>query len=499
MTERIPLWLDLRPLRAAALAAVALVGAAGLVAVRDQDPMTALALGVCVAFMVDVVLRAELSIVFSLALVASVLSGHTNDLGIPFPPDRLIFAAGVARLAWETWRDNLRPERPAPRHPGYGTPHVLALVAAAYALVSFAWSIDWQSRSSTFELIDRFGIVPFIYFALAPVVFATERARKHLLVAMTLLGGYLGLTAIFEIVGPRSLVFPRYIANPDVGITFGRARGPFAEPGSNGLAMHAAIVCTLLLLSLYPHRLSRTVKLLCGGVLVVCIVGILLTLTRQVWLASVVSMSFAGLLTPRGRRLLVPAALIVAIVAGSAYLAVPGLRDNVITRAGDAFPVWDRRNLNSAAVRMFQERPLTGWGWNGFHVNRLRFFQQADTYPLTTPTVGVHNVFLANLADLGLIGTVLWAFALLAALGGALLRRAPPDLAPWRTALVAIAIAWIVVANLSPLNTALPNSLVWLWVGIVWRPLAQPRTAARPVDPPEPDTPPTRRLDLVGA
>ena len=61
--------------------------------------------------------------------------------------------------------------------------------------------------------------------------------------------------------------------------------------------------------------------------------------------------------------------------------------------------------------------------------------------------------------------------ALAVGVGGALFRRGPPELRPWRIGLFAIAVQWFVVANFVPLNYAFPNALMWLWAGVVSGPL----------------------------
>ncbi len=473
-----PAWL--RGLAAAA-AFAAVCAAATLAALRltDFDLVMSAALAFIAAASLAILLSLEVSVIFSLAIVASVLSGHTEQLPVPVPIDRVIFAVGVFRLIWTAWLSPRHPEEEAPPHPGFGTAHVLLLLVGAYAVVSFAWVIDDQTRSSVFEIVDRLGLYPFFMFLIAPVVFATERARRHLLIALIALGAYLGVTAVFEVVGPQALVFPRYIVNPEVGLAFGRARGPFVEAGTNGLALQTAAVAGMVLLWTTPPRTPEG-RAVVYGIIGLCVVGILLTLTRQVWLGSALSLVVVGLVSARGRRLLVPAIAAVAILIGGAYYLGPGVREKVAARAADQRPLWDRLNLNNAALRMFEEKPLVGWGWNGFRTHSTEYFRQADDYPLTTPGTGVHNVFLANLVDLGMIGTALWAFALIAGVGGALWRRPPPELVPWRTGLIAIAVAWFVVANLSPLNTSFPNTILWLWAGIVWRPFASPRPVREP-------------------
>jgi putative inorganic carbon (hco3(-)) transporter len=471
-----------------AFAALAILGAAAVHVALDRPLVTSAALAVIGLGVVVVLATLELSTIFSLALVAAVFSGHTELLPVPVPPDRIIFAVGLGKLAWLAWLAPRQPGDPdeVPPHPGFGLTHWLIIVVSAYALVSTAWAIDDQTRSSIFELVDRLGLYPFLAFVIAPVVFATERARRHLAVALTCLGAYLGVTAVFEVIGPQALVFPRYIVDPTVGLAFGRARGPFVEAGTNGLAIFAAGVSALLLLwTVRP--LSRGVRVLLAGVAALCTIGILLTLTRQVWLGTGLALIVVALTSARGRRLLVPAVAAIAILVGGAYLFAPGVKAKVTERAGDKTPVWDRLNLSNAAIRMFEEKPMLGWGWNGFRTNSRDFFRQADDYPMTTPGTGVHNVFLANLVDLGMVGTALWAFALVAGVGGALWRIPPPELLPWRTALLALAVAWLTVANLSPLNTSFPNTILWLWAGIVWRPRRAPEPV--PVREREPEDP----------
>ena len=49
-----------------------------------------------------------------------------------------------------------------------------------------------------------------------------------------LFGVYLGFTAVCEIAQLWSLVFPKYIADPKIGLHFGRARGPMVHGVSFG-------------------------------------------------------------------------------------------------------------------------------------------------------------------------------------------------------------------------------------------------------------------------
>jgi O-antigen ligase len=130
--------------------------------------------------------------------------------------------------------------------------------------------------------------------------------------------------------------------------------------------------------------------------------------------------------------------------------------------------VWDRLNSNAATWRMLAERPLLGFGWGTFPRYASRYYRLAPDRPLTAVVSRPHNVFLANGAELGALVLVAWVAALAIAIGGGLRRRGPPDLALWRGGLVAIVVAWLVVANFTPMSYAFCHWLLWLWAGICW-------------------------------
>jgi O-antigen ligase len=205
-----------------------------------------------------------------------------------------------------------------------------------------------------------------------------------------------------------------------------------------------------------------------GAVGAVCAVGLIFTLTRAIWLASVCATVVMVLSLPALRRRLVPllgggVALVLVALA-----VVPGLGAKAQRRQDDQQPVWDRLNSDSAALRAIEDKPLLGVGWSRFGIASTPYFRQAADYPLTGVGIDAHNLFLSNAVELGLLGTLLWAIGLVGALGGAVAARAPPELALWRLGLVGLAIHWLVVANFGPVAYAFPNVLLWTWAGIVF-------------------------------
>jgi O-antigen ligase len=401
---------------------------------------------------------------FSGALAASMFSGRWAELGMPLPLDRLLLMLAVAGLV-------LRAPIRLPARPRVRVAYVAIAAAALFAVVSAYVSGSFSSHQGSFALLDRYGLIPFLSFLLAPLVFDTPRRRTILLGVLAVCGAYLSLTALAEATGAHALVWPPYIVDPSVGIHADRARGPFVEAGALGLALWGCGVAALVLASAPPRPWLRPAGLVVAAL---CVLGVLFSLTRADWVAASLSVVVTLVATAELRRFIVPAILACVLLVAGALATVPNLSHRVRQREQTQSPVWDRLNSDAAALRMIEARPLLGFGWDSFRETSPPYYRIAATYPLTS--VGIlHNVFLSNAAELGLIGTFAWLFALGAAVGAPIVRPPPPGLRHWRTGLLAIAVMWLVVANFAPLANVFPNLLLWTWAGVLWiRPSGTP-------------------------
>lgn len=437
------------------------VGAANFLGGRGGATMALLALAVAAGVLV-LAWRVDPAWTLSAALLLSVMNGRWGALGLPafVPPDRLVLALGLAMLLVRAPGARDRP--PIELRSVHGVLAATACLAVGSAIAADTLALN----DATYRLVDRLGIVPFVLFLLAPVAFRTAHQRAVLLSALVALGGYLGLTALFETIGPSALVFPRYILNPDVGIHFGRARGPFTQAAINGMSMYACGIAAVIGAVSWRARWARAGAI---AVVLACSVGLILTLQRSIWLGAPLA-TFVTLFAFRELRpLLVPAvAACIALVAVSLAF-VPGLAERAEARKDAKLSVWDRQNSNTAAGNMAAAHPLLGVGWGRFALESGDYFELADDYPVykVPRKLIAHNVFLSNAAELGLVGTTLWLGGIVLGVGGALVSRGPPELRPWRIGLFAFFLLWVLVANLSPLANVLPNALLWLWAGIV--------------------------------
>lgn len=399
--------------------------------------------------------------VFSASIALSVFAGNWEGLGLPgrVAPDRFLLLVGVAALALRAPGGGVR------RLPRFRSAHWALVLTVLYAVGSALVVGTLLTGDGGFRLLDRLGILPFAMFFLAPIVFRSARERNVLLATLVALGAYLGLTALFEILAVNELVFPKYILDPAFGLHSGRARGPFVEAEANGLALYgcgvAAVVAAVKWKRAQPRFFAVAVAILCAA-------GTLFTLQRAVWIGAVLATFLALMSFQPIRRfaLVVPATLLLIVPAS--FLLIPNLETKAKARANDERPVWDRKNLNAASIRMIEARPLLGFGWQRFLQESPSYFVQPKDYPLTGTKEPLHNAFLSNAVELGIPGALLWLVAIALAVGGAILRRGPPDLEPWRAGLIAYTIMWVVVANFTPLERPFVSILLMTWAGVLW-------------------------------
>ena len=394
----------------------------------------------------------------TVGLMFTAFSGNWHNLGSPAPLDRPLMLIGIAMcFAGSPQARGSMVLRPI---------HLAMLLGTAQVLLSIYATEPFQ-KSSVFALVDRYGVLPFLLLVSSPVVYGAVGQRRFFARVFTVWCLYLGLLALAEGLHLDALVWPRYILDPAVGIHFDRARGPYVEAVANGMMLVMSGAMGAFTFFTDPSRRWRRVgfaaTLLAG-------VGVLLTLTRAIWLGAALAVLLAGIFVPRLRRYVVISGVLAVVGLGAAFAALPSLAQQAGQRADDKLPLYDRLNTNAAAVRMFETHPVFGVGWQQASNRMVDYVRQAADYPVTTASVGleVHDVFLARLAELGLIGGLLW----LAILGNAtalpLLRRAETtDLQAWRAALLPVVVLWGTAALFGPVPYPQPNYFLWCMGGIV--------------------------------
>jgi len=109
----------------------------------------------------------------------AVLSGNWGLLGMPFGIDRLVVLAGVAATLVAAARD---PELRLVARPV----HLALAATSAWAVCSALLAGTLSNTVAIYSLMDRFGIVPFLAFFVAPYAFRTLAARLALVKTLVL-------------------------------------------------------------------------------------------------------------------------------------------------------------------------------------------------------------------------------------------------------------------------------------------------------------------------
>ncbi|MCW2988309.1 MAG: O-antigen ligase family protein [Solirubrobacterales bacterium] len=404
------------------------------------------------------------------ALALTVFSGGWSQMGFGnLPLNRLLILAVVLQVLL--------------RSPGAATVpgirirgvHLLLALTLLYAVGSAAAAATLGTESSFLLLVDVFGLTPFLLFVIAPVVFAGQRERDLLLATLVGLGAYLGLTAIFESLGPHALVFPSFIRHIDLeSVAEAKASGPFQSPTAMGFGCFACAVGAVIALQRWSRPRARWLAL---AVAVVCLFGCLLTLERGVWIATAAGVLVAALAIPAGRRWLLPGVGLAALVVAGSLALSPQLSHQVSTRATYQQSLWDRKNQTSTGLRMVEARPLFGFGLGRYEAESVDYFRQPYDYPMSGyfhgVTIGVpdeilpiHNTYLAYAVELGLLGFVLWLACVFWAVGEALLAPGPASLRPWKVGLLSIAVFFLVMSFVDPHTAPFPMVVLFVWAGL---------------------------------
>jgi putative inorganic carbon (hco3(-)) transporter len=446
---------------AAVIVGVACLAAASMaISVETRSSLAAAPLVVLVLAAFAYLARAmDPAAVLTLAVVLTPFAGNWQQLGVPgiLAPDRLLIAGTIVLVIFRAATGRGEP-LPRPR-----LVHFVLALAVLWAVGSALVSHTLFQRAPLLKIVEAYGAFPFLIFYLAPIIYTTPRKRQWLLTALVVLGGYLGLTVLFEMAGPHALVWPKYIIDPNYGIHGGRGRGPFADAVANGFGLYVCALAASIAVTQWRGR----ARIAAGAVAALCFVGTLLTLERSVWTGAAVATVVTLVSFARLRRVAVPVIVAGAAAILLALVLIPGLSAKVSSRASDQGPVWDRENLSVAALNMIAARPLLGFGWSRFQATSAPYFRESQNYPLTATSIDIHNYFLTYAVELGLVGLLIWLAGVLMGGFGALATRAPPDLEPWRMAFLAIAVCFLLVATSVP-PTVFQNEAFWLWAGVLW-------------------------------
>ena len=322
------------------------------------------------------------------------------ELGITITPDRLVFVIilvlAVARL--------VSGELQFPSMGKAGIYMLLfALTCTASSIVSGSALERNITGYETFTRLFDFIYNPLLVFLIVRSIPHSHKKLEFLSFTFLVLGAYLAINGAFERFGLHALVWPQYILDPSVGIQFGRTRGPFASSTYLG----GALLVTFLFYVLFATR-SKLGKLYWAYGMIFVTAGVIYsTSQRSVWLCFAFCVVLLAIVKSRMRRI----ACVIACAICLGFFS--GVASKFNFTEGTLFSkrqeTVDYRWVNYLAdLEMSKANPIFGIGYGNFKTEWPKYVRPIPGVDIEELTDGNHNTFLGLLAEVGLVGILLY-------------------------------------------------------------------------------------------
>jgi O-antigen ligase len=390
------------------------------------------------------------------------------DLGpVPLTLDRvlLVFLAGQYVLLRLTGRADPKPLT----FVDWSLGAFVVLLTGSMLSTDMSQSLKGDT-SPVWRLIGGY-VTPLAIYWLVRQSPIDARATRHVQGFLAGYGVYLGIISLLEMAKLWPLVFPTYIADPTVGLHFGRARGPMVQAVSYG---HYVGVC-MLAAWMWRPSLGRVGQAVITLLTPLFLAGILFSFTRSVWMGAAAGL-FITLL------IVLPAAWRWLMLGGGMLAGVLVLTTSLESLVGFQREQSAAETKESAELRvsfayvswkMFLDRPWFGVGFGRFPLAKLDYLDDRTTeleISLLRPYVH-HNTLLSLLTETGAIGLGLF----LTTMGGwswmawRIIRQQGIDTWPKRHALLTLGAMAVYAPQLlfhEMSYSSLDNSLLFLLAGM---------------------------------
>ena len=429
---------------------------------------------------------------FAVILVGSVLGHEFFNVSIgplPITFDRLLLGVLVLAFVWQ-WAVNRQKIEP--------------FNFIDYVILGWLAVITCSTFSADFTVAGNQPLARLLFFNYLPAMlyFLVRWVRleiadlKIFAAMMVAFGVYLTFTGLAETRGFSGLVFPKYILTSDFREFLGRGRGPFLNPVSNGIFLSVCICCVLMW---WPRAVSIRSKIIILALALFFTFGVYSTYTRSTWLALVLGMGvFVFWPSKRHQKgMMIITATLMAIVllplVGDRFISFK--RDQDVTQAEMEKSALMRPLFAEIAWDMFQDRPVFGVGFAQYSEAKERYLKNPHTTNplLVTRELTQHNVFLAYLVDMGIVGMGTLTCLLLTWIVSSwqVWRNQSLDLWPRQFALinVVLLVAYSVNGMFHDVSIIpMMHMLAFFWMGLVnnvySRPEAFQKNEASPVQEP---------------
>jgi O-antigen ligase len=202
-------------------------------------------------------------------------------------------------------------------------------------------------------------------------------------------------------IGIFSWVAPELLPQAWLGRAGERTAGSFGGP-----SYYTITLMFFALLATYSAMTSgrTTRRILLMAIVALAFLGVFLSLSRGSWLGAGVAVVGLVIIYPRAIRFAVGGAIVMVLLALGPFASQVSLAQE---RIGVEETVEARIITNDAALRMIEDRPLTGFGFGNFELYDESYKQRVGDTPLILGG-SAHNTYLNLLAELGIPAVVLY-------------------------------------------------------------------------------------------
>ena len=278
-----------------------------------------------------------------------------------------------------------------------GWPEVMMGGYLVASVLSILYTSD-EALATSYLLYDRV-FIPMCLYLIVRLCSPDERDLGRLLPAVAFLLVAQSMIGLLLWVKPGVL--------PTVWLVHAgeRTTGSLRDP--NVYSVTVMFAGLFLLHRAFSGGHSRWVRAGTVALYVLALAMVFLTFSRAAWLAGLVALVFVAFAYPRfARRAFIATVPVLLVILAS------GVLTNQLRLAGTRLTseesALSRLPVLVAAVRMFEAKPVTGWGFENFDRYSRVYQQRVGDLASAEKPHASHNLFLTILAEQGLIGFFLF-------------------------------------------------------------------------------------------
>lgn len=307
------------------------------------------------------------------------------------------------------------------------TLEILMAILCVYILYSMIVAGTLYAKGGGLQLSTFQGgyFLPFLIFFLGKQMLDDGKKIKRVFVFFLVIGFYLGITGIFEILDISTLVFPKYIINPFEGIHWGRARGPLLNASANGTILGMIFFISGYIMQWTDNKKG---KILIVIAMTVIAITILLTYTRACWGGFILAMLAGMFFFNRSRIILFLVGLILLSISLLSILYMQDIQlkkveaknkwtvietdkelsisDKVLGRFQYKDSVYGRFAVYKTIGNMIMEKPLLGVGFEKFKEIAGEYTEESGR--ISSKEINIHDTLSGVLVELGVLGLVIY-------------------------------------------------------------------------------------------